>query len=179
VKKSLAALSVVIAVAGCGGSSSSGSKTSQSTQSSTATSAAQSNSSPVAVNKSVVQPAPGGSKVKITLISYDPKVAEKTGDALAPKVLGVTLRLQNLGPKAVNAHAPTYYSVLHLANTTGASTVPGASGPCGGSFYRSPIRLAPHGSSQGCIPYQYGSSPPVSFGFGFGLKTANWSVRAK
>ena len=134
---------------------------------------------PVELDKSVVQSAPGGGRVKVTLVSYEQDVSEASNDALAPKVFGITLRLQNLGGSAVKAKSPTWYSVLHLADTAGATTVQGASGPCAGDFYRSPIRLAPHGSSEGCIPYAYGSSLPVSFGFGFGANTASWPVRAR
>jgi hypothetical protein len=130
----------------------------------------------VAVNKSVVQAAPGGAKVKVTLVSYQPNVSEPTNDALAPKVFAVTLRLQNLSGKPVRAHPPTYYSVLRLADTAGAGTVAHAKGPCAGSFYHSPIRLSPHGAAQGCIPYAYDGSRPVNFGFGFGLRTTDWRV---
>jgi hypothetical protein len=88
----------------------------------------------------------------------------------------VTLRLQNLGARAITAQAPSYYSILRLEDTAGASTVPHASGPCSGSFYSSPIHLAPHGSEQGCMPYAYGDSRPVTFGFGFGLRATRWKV---
>ena len=91
-------------------------------------------------------------------------------------MFAVTLRLQNLSAKSVRAHPPTYYSVLRLANTTGAGTVAHATGPCSGAFYQARINLAPHGAAQGCIPYAYGNSRPVTFGFGFGLRTANWRV---
>lgn len=119
------------------------------------------------MDESVVQAAPGGSQVKVTFVSYDPSVAEVTNDAAVPKVFGVTLRLQNLGERPVNANAPTFYSVLLLANTGGANWVQNASGPCGGSFYASRVHLAPHASAQGCIPFEYGAVVPVSFGFGF------------
>ena len=124
----------------------------------------------------MVQSAPGGAKVRVTLVSYQPGVSEPTNDALTPRVFAITLRLQNLSSKSVMAHPPTYYSVLRLANTTGASTVAHAKGPCGGAFYATRINLAGHRTAQGCIPYAYGSSRPVAFVFGFGPKTAAWRV---
>jgi hypothetical protein len=184
-----AALLAVLAVARCGGSgnSHSGGSTgttatgtratgTTSTTTTKSTTTRQGRSRPVAVNKSVVQSAPGGAKVKVTLVSYQAGVSEATNDALAPKLFAINLRLQNLSSKSVKAHPPSYYSVLRLANTAGASTVAHAKGPCSGAFYRSRISLAPHGAAQGCIPYAYGSSRPVMFGFGFALKTANWRV---
>lgn len=151
-----------MAIAACGGGTPSSTK-----QATTRTACCGPPSHDVAVDKSVVQPAPGGSRVKVTFVSYDPDVSEATNNALTPKVLGVTLRLQNLGEKPVNANAPTFYSVLYLANTGGANTVQDAGGPCGGSFYTSPLHVAPHASAQGCIPYEYGAVAPVGFGFGF------------
>jgi hypothetical protein len=128
------------------------------------------------VNRSAVQSAPGGSKVRVTLVSYQDHIAEPTQNALEPNVLGITLRIQNLGNRPVKARAPTYYSVLRLVDTAGADTVAHAKGPCGGKFYNAALHLAPHGSAQGCIPYAYGNSRPVTFGFGFGLQNFDWRV---
>lgn len=130
----------------------------------------------VVVNKSVVQSAPGGTRVKVTLVSDQPEVAESTGNVLTAKVFGITLRLANLSAKALSAHAPTYYAVLGLADTAGAYTVTDAKGPCSGSFYSRRIHLAPRGVAQGCIPYAYGNSRPVSFGFGFGFHPTTWRL---
>jgi hypothetical protein len=135
-----------------------------------------SHTGPVTVNRSVVQSGPGGSKVKVTLVSYQDQIPEPTHDPLTPKVFGITLRLQNLGSRTVNANRPTYYSVLLLESTIGADEVPHATGPCGGTFYTSRIHLAPHGSAQGCIPYAYGNSRPATFRFGFGLRATSWPV---
>ena len=134
---------------------------------------------PVPVHRSVVLTGPARTKVRVTLVSYVPREPEPSGDALAPHVFGVNLSLTNLSSTPVRAHAPDYYVVLTLVNTTGAETVSHASGPCGGSFYDTPIQLPPHRSAQGCIPFRYSDGPntrPVSFGFGFGIKLTRWPV---
>jgi hypothetical protein len=122
-----------------------------------------------------VLPAPGGAKVRVTLVSYVPQVAEPSGNYVERRVFGLNIRLTNLGDTTVIARRPTYYAVLILNNALGASTVPHAKGPCGGSFYRTPIRLRPHSTSQGCIPYRY-HAPPVRFAFGFGSHSVRWPV---
>jgi hypothetical protein len=140
------------------------------------TSGSSSRGGAVTVNKSVVQSGPGGSKVKVTFVSYQDRIAEPTHNPLTPKVFGITLRLQNLGSRPVNANRPIYYAVLRLESTVGAYEVQHATGRCGGRFYTSRIHLAPHASVQGCIPYAYGNAKPVTFGFGLGSKTAYWRV---
>lgn len=173
--RSAATVSLVCAlmITACG---SSGNSTSAGSK---AASSSQAASAPVTVNKSVVQSAPGGSKVKVTLVSYEPQVPESSHDALAPKVFGINLKFQNLGSHPVKANSPTYYSVLRLANTAGSTTVAHARGPCEGQFDSAPLHLAAHGSTRGCIPYSWGNSQPVEFGFGFSSKLFIWHVRAR
>lgn len=179
----IASLVGSVTLAACGGSSGSHSSTTSGGSHTTGASGSGSSASTshaaqrvVAVNKSVVQPAPGGTRVKVTLVSYQAEVAESTGNALTPKVFGITLRLANQSAKALSARAPTYYAVLGLADTAGAYTVSDAKGPCSGSFYSRPLHLAPRGVAQGCIPYAYGDSRPVSFGFGFGFHPTTWQL---
>ena len=163
-------LAPVLILTACGGGSSSSSSSAASTGSTG------SGGHVVTVNKSVVQPGPGGSKVKVTLVSYQDKIAESTHETLAPNAFGITLRFQNLGNRTINANRPTYYAVLRMENTAGADEIPHATGPCGGTFYNSRIHLAPHASVEGCIPYAYGESKPVTFGFGLGSGITNWPV---
>ncbi len=138
----VASVLAAVALAGCGGSG--GSHTTSSGGSQATSGRTKPATTPhaagrlVPVNKSVVQSAPGATRVRVTLVSYQPDVAESTGNALTPKVFGITLRLSNLSAKALSAHAPTYYAVLHLADTFGANTVANAKGPCSGSFYSRP-----------------------------------------
>ena len=121
-----------------------------------AASSSQAASAPVTVNKSVVQSAPGGSKVKVTLVSYEPQVPESSHDALAPKVFGINLKFQNLGSHPVKANSPTYYSVLRLANTAGSTTVAHARGPCEGQFDSAPLHPRRRRSTRGMHPVLVG-----------------------
>jgi hypothetical protein len=176
----VASVLAAIALAGCGGSG--GSHTTSSGVSQATSGRKKPATTPhaagrlVPVNKSVVQSAPGATRVRVTLVAYQPDVAESSGNALTPKVFGITLRLTNLSAKALSAHAPTYYAVLGLADTAGAYTVTDAKGPCSGSFYSRRLHLAPRGVAQGCIPYAYGDSRPVSFGFGFSVRPTTWQL---
>jgi hypothetical protein len=129
------------------------------------------------VGRAYTQTAPGGGRVRVTLVRYEHSVAEPSGSAILKRVVGIVLRIENVGHTTVRGKRPTYYSVLHLPSTAGASVVPtGAGAPCGGSFYRSPIELAPGKSAEGCIPYRVGD-PPVDFAFGIGDANATWKLQ--
>jgi hypothetical protein len=131
------------------------------------------------IGASVVQSAPGGSNVRVTLVRFTPSVAQPAPSP-STHVAGVTLRFTNLGNAEVRARRPTYYSVLRVEPAGfGADEVPHATGPCGGRFYRSPLRLKPGATVTGCIPYalaklEVGST--LEFGFGFGTKNAVWAL---
>ena len=127
------------------------------------------------VGRSFVQKAPGGGRVRVTLVKYEHSVAEPSGNSSFPHVVGIVLRIQNLGATTIKAKRPTYYAVLHLQSTAGADLVPKATGPCGGSFYRSPMSIPPHGSVEGCIPYRVNDAP-TDFGFGLEGRNSVWKL---
>ncbi|SRR6266480_4292928 len=131
------------------------------------------------IGSSVVQSAPGGSKVRVTLVRFTRFVAEPAPPPFT-RVAGVTLRFTNLGSADVRARRPIYYSVLRVEPASfGYDEVPHASGPCGGRFYRSPLRLKPGETVTGCIPYEVGKlevGSTLEFAFGFGTKSTIWAV---
>src|SRR4051812_29838911 len=88
------------------------------------------------VGKSFTQRAPGGGRVKLTLARYEHAVDQPSGSAILRHVVGIVLRVENTGTATVRAKRPTYYAVLHAPSGAGANEVPGATGPCGGAFYR-------------------------------------------
>ena len=161
---SLVCALMITACGSNGNSTSAGSK---------AASSSQAASAPVTVNKSVVQSAPGGSKVKVTLVSYEPQVPESSHDALAPEGLWHQPEVPEPRKPPVKANSPTYYSVLRLANTAGSTTVAHARGPCEGQFDSAPLHLAAHGSTRGCIPYSWGNSQPVNSASGSALSSSS------
>jgi hypothetical protein len=64
------------------------------------------------VGSSVVQSAPGGGKVRVTVVAFQPRVAEQSGSLVAKRVFGVVLRLENVGTRPVSAKRPTYYALV-------------------------------------------------------------------
>jgi hypothetical protein len=128
------------------------------------------------VGKVAVQSGPGGTKVRIGLVRYLHSVDEPSGSSILHNVVGIVLRIDNLSGKQLRAKNPPYYAVLHEPSTAGADVVPNAKGPCGGAFYRKPLRIAPGHSAQGCIPYAVGP-PPVDFRFGFGVRSETWRLQ--
>jgi hypothetical protein len=128
------------------------------------------------VRKVVVQDGPGGTKVRVGLVKYLHSVHQPSGNSILRNVVGIVLRIDNVGRKPLRAKRPPYYAVLHEPSGAGADVVPGAEAPCGGKFYRSPLRLRVGQSAQGCIPYAVGP-PPVDFRFGFGAKSDTWRLQ--
>jgi Domain of unknown function (DUF4333) len=128
------------------------------------------------VGKSFVQAAPGGGRARVTLVRYEHSVAEPSGSAILRNVVGIVLRIENVGQTTIKAKRPPYYAVLHAPSGAGTDPVPKATGPCGGAFYRKPLVLAPGKSAEGCIPYAVGP-PPVDFEFGFGSQEARWRLQ--
>ena len=121
---------------------------------------------------------PGGSKARVTLVRFEPSVAEPSGDRLEPRVAGIVLRIENVGARPLRAKRPTYYSIARAESGVGLDPVGKATGPCGGSFYREKLSIDPGDTAEGCIPYQYNSAaPPVDYGFGFNARIKRWSLK--
>ena len=87
----------------------------------------------------------------MTLVAFTPHVNEPSGDALA-HIAGVQLRIRNVGRSNYRDGTPGDVTILLLTNTAGADVPQAISGPCGGSFYRTPLRVQPRGTVEGCIP---------------------------
>jgi hypothetical protein len=128
------------------------------------------------VGRSFVQRAPGGGRVKVTLVRYEHSVDQPSGNSILRNVVGIVLRLENVGDTTVRTKRPPYYAVLHEPSGAGADPVPNAKAPCGGDFYRKPLVLAPGRSAEGCIPYAVGPAP-VDFRFGFGGDLSTWKLQ--
>jgi Domain of unknown function (DUF4333) len=121
---------------------------------------------------------PHGSKLRATLVRYEPSVAEPSGDRLEPRVAGIVLRIENVGSRPLRAKRPTYYSIARTESGAGLDPVSKATGPCGGAFYRSKLSIDPGETAEGCIPYKYAAAaPPVDWGFGFGATTKRWALK--
>ncbi|MFL5781675.1 MAG: DUF4333 domain-containing protein [Thermoleophilaceae bacterium] len=128
------------------------------------------------VGKSFEQAAPGGGRVRVTLVRYEHSVAMPSGSAILKNVVGIVLRIENVGDTTVRSKRPTYYAVLHEPSGAGTDPVSKGSPACGGNgFYRKPLVLEPGQRDEGCIPYAVGPLP-VDFEFGFGDQNARWRL---
>src|SRR3954468_5076279 len=128
------------------------------------------------VGRSFEQAAPGGGRVRVTLIRYEHSVAMPSGSAILKNVVGIVLRIENVGDTTVRSKRPTYYAVVHEPSGAGTDPVAKGSPACGGNgFYRKPLVLEPGQKDEGCIPYPVGP-PPVDFRFGFGNENATWRL---
>jgi hypothetical protein len=111
---------------------------------------------------------PGGGRVKVTLVSYDPRERERSAREPGQAVAGIELRIRNVGKRPVRAGSPARYATLLGIDGLGENSMAPAHGPCAGPFQSTPIRLAPGKSAHGCIPWSYPSNkPPFEFIFGF------------
>jgi len=130
------------------------------------------------VGKTKLATASGGVRLKATLVAFRPNVNEPSPDA-SQHVSGVQLRIQNAGRSTYNDASPADLSVLLLPSTAGADVAPNERGPCGGSFYRTRLRLAPGASAQGCIPFEVPSGvTATSFRYTpKGERGTSWFVR--
>jgi hypothetical protein len=108
------------------------------------------------IGKTKLATASGGVRVRATLVGFTPVVHEPSPDP-TQHISGVTLRLQNVGRSTYGDGTPADVTVLLLPSTIGADVAKNEKGPCGGSFYQTPLKLAPGASVSGCIPFEVGS----------------------
>lgn len=97
--------------------------------------------------------ASGGVSLQVTLVAFTPKVNQASPDALTD-IAGVQLRITNVGGSTYQDGPPRDVSVLLLSNTAAASNPDDAQGPCGGSFYTTPLMVPAGATVEGCVPFE-------------------------
>lgn len=126
------------------------------------------------IGKSAVKRPPGGGRLRITLLTYDPRVREHSSSEPGQPVAGLELRIRNVGKRPVHVGPPARYSTLLGIDGVGENPMAPRHGPCAGPFQSTPIRLKPGRSSHGCIPYSYPTNePPLEFIFSFGKRAVH------
>jgi Domain of unknown function (DUF4333) len=130
---------------------------------------------PSEVGQAKLVSAPGGIKLKATLLSFVANVKEPSPNINA-HIAGVWLRITNLGHSTYRDHEPSYLSIAHDAATAGLDMPPNETGSCGGSFYQTPLRIPPRVSVQGCIPLEVFANPVVDFVITLGGHTLVWKL---
>jgi hypothetical protein len=123
----------------------------------------------IRIGVSAVQRPPDGGRVRVTLLSYNPRERQRSAEEPGQIVAGIRLRIRNVGKTVVHASPPARFAVLLGIDGVGENKIEAPRGPCSGPFRSTPIRLAPGRSAQGCLPYSYpANKPPFEFVFGFG-----------
>jgi hypothetical protein len=103
----------------------------------------------------------GGVSLRVTLVAFTTKVNESSPDALTD-IAGVQLRITNVGGSTYRDDAPREVSVLLMSNTAGADIPDNEQGPCGGSFYSTPLIVPAGATVEGCIPFEVPSRATVT-----------------
>jgi hypothetical protein len=88
-------------------------------------------------------PAPGGARLRVTVVGYQPNVAPVSDDAMA-HVATLTLRIVNASTKPFSGDSPSAMSILHNSDTAGDdsqdATINGSQ-PCQSSFWDKKLGL--------------------------------------
>lgn len=133
---------------------------------------------PSEVGQAKIVQADGGVTLKVTPLTYIANVGESSGDP-GSHIAGIRLKITNVGSRLYRDGKPGRLSELRL-DTGMLGTPPHRveHAPCGGSFYRTPVRIAPGATSEGCIPYEVPDGAQAHF-FSFApdtQPTTNWSL---
>jgi hypothetical protein len=128
------------------------------------------------IGRSAALHPPGGGRLRVTLVSYDPRERERSAREPDQPVAGIELRIKNVGKRPLRLGPPKRYATLLGIDGLGENAMAPASGPCAGPFQSTPIRLAPGKATHGCVPWSYPTNkPPFEFIFAFNKRaTHGW-----